>query len=168
MKPVARAIAWITPLLLAASLAGAQPAKQTLWKVVDKNGKVTYYDQEPKGVEGQVTKIEMNLESNRAAPPKVPPPSTPAQSGSKESRRAAADADLARAQERLDAARKALADGREPTPEETSWVGKQGGGARPVPTAAYDARLRRLEDAVKAAEADVERAQSAARQAAID
>ena len=63
---------------------------------------------------------------------------------------------------------KAREDGKDPTPEETRWLGKKGGGARPEPTDAYHARIKGLDDAVKAAEAELERARDAARMAAID
>ena len=172
MKSPYRRIAVLVPLLFAASLACGQPAKQVMWKIVDKNGKVTYVDQEPpKDFDGQVTRIEVDLAGNRAAAPKGSPP--PGSAGelkpsATESKRAAANAELAKAQSRLETARKALADGREPTEAETQWIGKKGGGARPVPTEAHEVRVRKLEDEVKAAEAEVERAQKAARQAGID
>ena len=54
-----------------------------------------------------------------------------------ELKRVKADAELARARENLEAAKKAREDGKDPTPEETQWLGKKGGGARPVPTEAY-------------------------------
>jgi hypothetical protein len=40
-------------------------------------------------------------------------------------------------------------------------VGNVGGGARPVPTEAYEKRLAALEEAVRAAEEEVRRAQKA-------
>ena len=47
-------------------------------------------------------------------------------------------------------------------------MGNKGGGARAVPTDAYHQRIRKLEDDVKVAEENLERAQQAARRAAID
>jgi colicin import membrane protein len=169
MKAVARALALLPPLLFAATLAGAQPSSQTLWKVVDKNGKVTYYDKEPPaGTEGTVTRIEMNLEANRAAAPKAPAKGDAAKPSASGTRRAAAEADLAKAEARLDAARKALAEGSAQTDADTQWMGNVKGGARPAPTEEYKARVSRLQAAVKAAEADVERARKAVRQAGVD
>ena len=72
------------------------------------------------------------------------------------------------AQDALDEAKKALKDGQEPREGELDSMGKKGGGARPVPTEAYLQRIKALEDAVKAAEESLDRAQKAARQAAID
>ena len=82
--------------------------------------------------------------------------------------RVKADAEVARARDRLEEAKKAREEGKDPTPEETQWMGKVGGGARPVPTDAYHARIKALDDALKAAEEEYERARKAARMAAID
>ena len=171
MKPMARLLAIFVPSFFLATLAMADAETQVVWKLVDKKGKVTYVDKAPaKDYEGKVTRIEIDLKANRAtlttlgesAPPVRLPLTAP------ELKRVKADAELVRARERLEEAKKALDDGKEPTPEETQWVGKVGGGARPVPTDAYHARIKALEDAVKAAEAEFSRAQKVARQAAID
>lgn len=171
MKPIARLLAILALALFAASFAMAELEKQVVWKLVDKKGKITYADKAPpKEYEGKVTRIEIDLNANRAtlttlgesSPPVQLPLSAP------ELKRVKADAELARARERLEEAQKALADGKEPTPDETQWVGKAGGGARPVPTEKYHARIKSLEDAVKAATAELDRAQKASRQAAID
>lgn len=169
MKAAARTLALIPALLFAATLAGAQPSSQTLWKVVDKNGKVTYFDKEPPaGTEGTVTRIDMNLEANRAAAPKAPAKGDGAKPAAAGTKRAAAEADLAKAEARLEAARKSLAEGSEQTDADTQWLGNVKGGARPVATEEYTARVKRLEAAVKTAEADVERARQAVRQAGVD
>ena len=169
MKAVARTLVLVPPLLLAATLAGAQPSSQVLWKVVDKNGKVTYFDKEPPaGTEGTVTRIEMNLEANRAAAPKAPAKGDATKPAPAATRRAAAEADLARAESRLADARKALAEGSVQSDADTQWLGTVKGGARPVPTEEYSARVKRLEAAVKSAEADVDRARQAVRQAGVD
>ncbi len=171
MKPFPRALALLLPLLLSAPHAMAELEKQVVWKVVDPRGKVTYYDAAPpKEVEGKVTRIEVDLTANRATltgvgegvPTKTLPLTAP------ELKRVRADAELARARANLEAARKAREDGKDPTPEETQWIGKKGGGARPVPTDAYHERIKALDASVKSAEAELERAQKAARMAAID
>ena len=157
--------------LLTATLAFAEADKQVVWKLVDKKGKVTYADKAPpKEYEGKVTRIEVDLKANRAmltnvgesSPPVLLPLTAP------ELKRVKADAERARAAENLEAAKKAREDGNEPTPDETQWIGKKGGGARPVPTEAYHARIKALDEAVKVAEAEYERARKAARMAAID
>jgi hypothetical protein len=118
-----------------------------------------------------VTRIEVDLNANRARLMPLGEPSASAASlplTSPELSRVKLEAELASAREQLELARKALADGNQPTPEETRWVGNKRGGARPVPTDDFAVRLKGLEDAVKAAEAQVDRAQRAVRRAAID
>ena len=169
-KPV-RLAAIALAAALAATLVGAEPDKQVVWKLIDKKGKVTYADKAPpKGYEGKVTRIEVDLSANTAilvnvgesSPPVRLPLTAP------ELKRVRADAELARARDNFEAAKKAREDGKEPMPEEIQWIGKVGGGARPVPTDAYHARIKGLDDAVKAAEEEFERARKAARMAAID
>jgi len=171
MIRIFRLPALAVPALALASLAFAQPDTQVVYRLVDKNGKTTYAGKPPgRDFDGQVTRIVVDLKANRAtlnalggsSPPVTMPLSAP------ELARVKADAELARAEAALESARRALEGGKEPTAEETQFIGKAGGGARPVLTDAYHARMRKLEDAVKAAEADVDRARKAARQAAID
>jgi hypothetical protein len=171
MKWPARRLAILLPPILAATLAVAEGEKQVVWKLVDKKGKVTYVDKAPgKDFDGKVTRIEVDLSANRATLVNVGETSQPVllPLTAPELKRVKADAELARARENLEAAKKAREEGKDPTPEETQWIGKKGGGARPVPTDAYHARIKSLDDAVKAAEVEFERARKAARQAAID
>jgi hypothetical protein len=147
---------WMSPAVALALCAVATlAAAQTLYKLIDKNGKVTYSETAPKDFPGQVIRIDVNPDANTATLPKLPPrPAAPA-SGA-----AARGQDLRGAQERLEAARKALAQAREnPRDDEVSWMGNKGGGTRAVPTDAYRARLDKLEADVKAAEEEVRRAE---------
>lgn len=171
MKKVTRIFAIALPALFAATLAVAQADKQVVWKLVDKKGKVTYADKAPpKEFDGKVTRIEVDLNANRAtlinvgesSPPVLLPLTAP------ELKRVKADAELARARERLEAAKKLREEGKDPTPDETRWLGKKGGGARPVPTEAYHARIKALDADIAAAEAEFEQARRTARMAAID
>ncbi len=172
MKMPASLLALLAPTLLAVAFAAvAAGDKQVVWKLVDKKGKITYADKAPpKEYDGKVTRIEVDLKANRAtlvtvgesSPPVLLPLSAP------ELKRVRADAEVVRARESLEEAKKAREEGEEPTPEETQWIGKVGGGARPVPTDAYHARIKALDDALKAAEKEYERARKAARMAAID
>jgi len=147
------------PVLLAAacSLAASIAFAQTLYKLVDKNGKVTYSESAPKPGEfdGTVTRIEVNPNSNTATLPKYEGrPSGPATNpgGRAPSRDAA--------QQKLDAAKKALADAREnPTSEEVTRVGTKSGFTRPVESEDYKAKLAKLEADVKAAEEELRRAE---------
>jgi hypothetical protein len=171
MPRIPTLLALIALSLLASPWADAAGDRQVVWKLVDKKGKVTYVDKAPpKDFDGKVTRIEVDLSANSASLVTVG-------EGSKaikmpltapELKRVRADAELARARENLEAAKKAREDGKDPTPEETRWLGKKGGGARPEPTEAYHARIKALDEAVKAAEAEVDKAQKAARMAAID
>lgn len=171
MKRPSSWLAILAASLLAPALALAELDKQVVWKLVDRKGKVTYVDKAPsKDFDGKVTRIEVDLTANRAklvnlgesTPPVLLPLTAP------ELKRVKADAELARAREVLEAARKAREDGKDPTPEETRWLGKKGGGARPEPTEAFHARIRTLDEAVKTAEEKFEAARKAARMAAID
>ena len=172
MRRTVSPILLLAASLLAAPWAAGEGDRQVVWKLEDRKGKVTYVDKAPgKDFDGKVTRIEVDLSANRATLLNV------GESGTKpvqlpltapELKRVKADAELARARANLEAAKKAREDGQEPTPEETQWIGKKGGGARPVPTDAYHARIKSLDDAVKSAEAELERAQKAARMAAID
>lgn len=171
MKMPARLTAILASSLLVAAFGAGALDKQVVWKLVDKKGKVTYADKAPpKEYDGKVTRIEVDLKANAAtlvnvgesAPPVLLPLTAP------ELKRVKAEAELAQAAEKLEAAKKAREAANEPTPEETQWMGKKGGGARPVPTDAYHARVKKLDEALKAAEEDFERARKAARMAAID
>jgi len=170
MKHPARLLA--LPAFLLASYALAQPDTQVVYRLVDKKGKTTYADKAPgKEFQGKVTRIEVDLNANVATLKSLGESSAPLVRlplTDPELKRVKADAELARAIEALEAAKKARQDGKDPTEEETQFIGKVGGGARPVPTAAYETRIRKLDEAVKTAEAEVDRARKVARQAAID
>jgi hypothetical protein len=131
---------------------------QTLYKLVDKNGKVTYSESKPKPGEFDGEVIEMNIDkkANTATMPKFTPSPAPASSSSS-GRSASVDA----ARERLEAAKKALAQAQEnPTSEELRFIANKGGGTRPVPSDEYKAKLEKLEADVKAAEEEVRRAEA--------
>jgi hypothetical protein len=148
--------------LAAALLAFAHPASaQTLYKLIDKNGKVTYSDTPPKDFDGKVVPVEVDPNRNRAT---ILPPGAAAEALSKDKPKTAENADerLKQAQARLEAARKDLAFARDnPREGEVERVGNVGGGARPVPTEAYEKRLAALEQAVRDAEEEVRRAERA-------
>jgi|KBSSwiStaDraftv2_1062776.scaffolds.fasta_scaffold31717_3 exonuclease VII small subunit len=147
--------------LFALAFAAALPAAaQTLYKLIDKNGKVTYSDTPPKDFDGKVVPMEVDPNRNRAT---LTNPGDAQRALADKARASnAADDELKRAQERLEAARRSLADAREnPREGEVERVGNVGGGARPVPTEAYEKRLAALEEAVRSAEEEVRRAQKA-------
>lgn len=148
---------WISPAVaLALSAAATLAAAQTLYKLIDKNGKVTYSESAPKDFPGQVIRIDINPDANTATLPKLPAreaaPATSPGSRTADSR--------STAQEKLELARKALAQAREnPGETEVTWIGNKGGGTRAVPTDEYRAKLEKLEADVKAAEEEVRRAE---------
>jgi NADPH-dependent glutamate synthase beta subunit-like oxidoreductase len=141
----------------ACALGAALASAQTLYKLVDKNGKVTYSESAPKPGEfdGQVTRIEVNTKGNTATLPRYEPrPAEPATNPGKRMN------DPVGAKEKLEAAKKALADARDnPSPEEVTRMGTKSGFTRPVESEAYKARLAKLEADVKAAEEELKRAE---------
>jgi len=136
----------------------APAAAQTLYKLIDKDGKVTYSETAPKQFDGQVIRIDINPNANTMNAPKPPaeaPRERPRPDGVK-AKPAASDAEAAL--ERLEAAKKALAEARDnPRAGEVTWIGKVGGGARPVMSEDYLERIARLELEVKNAEEDLKR-----------
>lgn len=143
--------------LAAGAMFAAVASAQTLYKLVDKNGKVTYSEQAPKPGEfdGQVTRIDVNPNANTATLPRYEPkPSEPATNpGSRMPNPRAA-------REKLEAAQKALADARDnPSPEEVTRMGTKSGFSRPVESEAYKSKLEKLEADVKAAEEELKRAE---------
>lgn len=149
------------PLALAIfALAANSALAQTLYKLIDRNGRVTYSQEAPKDFDGQVIRIDIDPNRNKATlgVPR-PGPSAP-QAGSP-----AAAPDPAKrveaARSKVAEAKKALADARDhPGPDDVRFIGKVGGGARPMPTEAYQQRLADLERAVKEAEDELSSAQA--------
>ena len=127
-------------LLLAAGWA-APVAAQTLYKLVDKAGKVTYVDRIPKGFDGEVTPIIIDPATNAASPLRVAPAakSEEAKNDGKDHNtrrrddRARLRLALDQAQAKLAAAKKALADGAEPMEDEYQVIQQKidAAGAKP-------------------------------------
>jgi hypothetical protein len=160
----------VAPGLLAVAAAIASPGvcAETLYKLIDKNGKVTYVDKPPKDFDGQVIRLQIDPNANRAtwtAPGalKSDPSSTPPKAVEKPKAAPISAAERVRqANERLEAARKELENARNnPGEEDVRRVGIVGGGTRPVFTEAYERKIARLEEAVRNAEEEVRRAESA-------
>jgi len=158
---------------LAAMLFAATAEAQTLYKLIDRNGKVTYSEEKPKNFDGQVIPLDIdpsrntaNLRSNAPKAGDGEPRAAPRARGKTEEGARGVDSAqrLQEARDRLEAARRALQDATE-NPEEgdVARVGNAKGGARPVPSPAYQKRLDRLEAEVKAAEENLRKAEDAAR-----
>jgi hypothetical protein len=141
---------------------GLASAQTTLYKLIDKNGKVTYVDTPPKNFDGQVIPVDVDTKRNSAT---ISTPGMPQGVKALEAKQAAEERSRERlraAQDKLEAAKRALADAREnPREGEVNRVGNAGGGTRPVPTEAYEKRIANLEEAVKVAEAELKQAQQA-------
>jgi hypothetical protein len=146
------------PVALAALLAAfaSAAAAQTLYKLIDKNGKVTYSGAEPKDFDGQVIRIDIDPNANTATLPKP----APAKSAAEKAMDAAAQERSRVAGVKVDLARRALQAARDnPGPDDVQFVGKVGGGARQVPSPAYEEKLAKLEKAVQEAEEELRRAE---------
>lgn len=156
----------IAPLaLLGALLAAAAPvAAQTVYKLIDRNGKVTYVEEPPRYFDGQVIRIVIDPNANQATL-NVPKPAAgagsqeglaPAPAGPSREQR------LEDARRKLEDAKKALADARDhPGEQDMRFIRNVGGGVRRVPTEAYQQRLDSLERAVKEAENEVRKLEQA-------
>jgi hypothetical protein len=146
-------------LLAAAPLASAQ----TLYKLIDKNGKVTYSETEPKEFDGRVIRIDIDPKANIATLPKPPAePAAPLKAGPEApvGVKVRTPADTAR--ENLEKARKALEEARDnPSDADFRYLGNVGGGTRRVPTDEYLARVSALEQALKRAEGEARKYEAA-------
>ena len=151
---------------LAAGLLCAAASADTLYKLIDKNGKVTYSESKPKTFDGQVIRLDIDPNANTATLEKPQPKAvgegtvnrqrgegkSPAQMDE--------EARIAQARERLERAQKALQDAKDnPQDGDMMMVGKVGGGVRNIPSDAYQARLDRLEADVQGAQDELKRAQ---------
>lgn len=144
-----------TSAALLAALACATAAAQTLYKLIDKNGKVTYSEEAPKNFDGQVIKIQVDPNANTATLPKYEETIRPKPKDDK-----ALSGRIEELKERLAQRKAALAEAQNnPGEGDIGRMGTVGGGARPVPTEAYTKRLADLERAVKEAESDLQEAE---------
>ena len=184
-------------LALAGLLLPAAGLSQVLYKWIDADGKVQYSDRPPKDPKG-VTRIEPDTPSTPSPAPPAPPkaaadpakaPAAPDPAGKRRAVRNELEKKLAQARDNLDAARKALAEGSSPEPEERQVVQQQmkagtGGGMHGLsqarsncrsftdkngkagvmcpastPNQAYFERIAKLEEAVRNAEEEVAQAE---------
>lgn len=169
----------------------------TFYKWTGADGTVHYGDAPPKGFTGNVERVDVHPGAHTLPPsadPKRPvlpePGAGPAAAGGpdlltqRRETRARLEANLEAARERLDLARKALAEAS--SPQDGEWQYTVGGPPGPgpqvarsnchknaygrmicpgrVPSAAYYSRVQALENAVKRAESDVRDAERAYRQ----
>ena len=139
-------------LLLALAAGGADA--QVLYKWMDAHGRIQYSDKPPKDFKGEVTRIEPDVQPPAVVRPPAPAPKAAA--GAKDAkqptlndkRRATRErlaADVARARDKRDAAKRAL-DEAEPTDDERQVIQQRvtkGSNTRPQPIANRDATQAR-------------------------
>ena len=151
------------PLCFAIVFGAADAAAQTLYKLIDKNGKITYSEKPPKDFDGKVVPMNIDPNANTASLPKLKLEDKgadgPAAKADRPAKKGSGDK-VKDARDNLAAARKAYQDAADnPGENDVTRVGNMKGGARPVPTESYQARLTGLEAAVKAAEEELKRAE---------
>ena len=167
MRTISRGIL----LLLSCTLLALPAVAQTVYKLIDKNGKVTYSETPPKNFDGKVIRMDVDPNANTAVLPKpnAPAVSTTAGEGASKSSEAlrrspAKDREedkIERARARVEDAKQRLQDLKDnPADSDIVRMGKAGGGTRPAPTDDYLQRLERAEANVKAAEEELARLES--------
>jgi Domain of unknown function (DUF4124) len=159
-------------LVAAAAALFAPPVAlaEVLYKLIDKNGKVTYSEEKPKNFDGQVIRLDIDLKANTATMPRAAsgansgePNSAPrGPADGKAKKKPSTEELIAKARERLENAQKALQEARDnPADGDMQIIGNKGPGTRMVPTAEYQKKLERLQQEVKNAEEELRRAESA-------
>ena len=153
---------------IAAGVLCASASAQTIsiYKLIDKNGKVTYSESAPKNFDGKVIKLDFDPNANTATlanPAAAKGEVAPRAESGKAKVRTAKEEALARlnaAQERLGAAKRALQNARDnPAEGDILMVGKVGGGVRHIPSESYQQKLDKLEQEVKDADDELRRAE---------
>ena len=133
---------------------------ETLYKYTDKDGKVTYSDKAPKAGEkaeavgtekGDKIGNTVKLQTKDGAGVQQQFSDIKARGDARSAARDKLQKEVDVAEDRLEKARTALENGREPKEGETRVVVKKGGNST-LRTEAYYARVARLEDAIKQAD----------------
>jgi hypothetical protein len=123
------------------ALVAQSTAAQTLYKLIDKDGKVTYSETPPKDFDGKVIRMDIDPKANTMNAPKAPAPQAAQPEGKPVSenekiirRKVVTNSDrLQAAREKVEAARKAYEDARDnPGEDDVSWIAR---GANTRPTA---------------------------------
>jgi len=161
MKP--RLVTSLGFAVVAFALASPAAFGQTLYKLIDKNGKVTYSEKPPKDYDGQVIPMNIDPNANTATLPKLPPPAAEKPGGPNSDTRPEAPKakeSIEDKRARLEAAKQAYDKARNnPGEGDVTWIGNAGGGTRAIPSEDFQKRLSRLEADVKKAEEDLRRAE---------
>ena len=148
-----RPLALLAGFALGAALFASLATAQTLYKLIDKDGKVTYSEKPPKDFGGKVVPMNIDPKANTATLPK---PSASPQPQSRGASAAQGGSSVQAAREKLEAAKKALQNAIDnPGEDDIQRVGTTKGFTRPVPTAEYQKKLAALEENVKKAEEEL-------------
>ena len=147
----------LLPILLALALASPAAGAQGMYRSVMPDGKIVYSDKPAPGAK-ESTKLNL-APLNVATPP--PAPDTPQRPTPADGVAVDKTAAVAAARQRLEAAQKALADGREQREGDRIGVAK-GGAATSRLSESYLDRVKALEDSVAAAQQQLDAAQRAA------
>ena len=142
-------------------LVAAGASAETLYKLIDKNGKVTYAEKPPKDYDGKVIRLDIDTSANTSSAPK---PAAQAPTRNEEVIRGRSgtegEARVKAARDKLESTRKAYADARDhPGEADVQRVGTKGGFTRPVFSEEYQRKLDKLEADVKQAEQELDRAE---------
>ncbi|HET7402773.1 MAG TPA: DUF4124 domain-containing protein [Usitatibacter sp.] len=143
--------------LLLAMLATAAAA-ETLYKLIDKNGKVTYVEKPPKDFDGKVIRLDIDTSANTAAGRSATVPGRRNEDILRSNPGAAREAELQAAREKLETARKAYEEARDnPGENDVQRMGTKSGFTRPVFSEEYQRKLDGLEAEVKQAEQELQK-----------
>jgi hypothetical protein len=141
-------------LAAVATVAGAE----TLYKLIDKNGKVTYVEKPPKDFDGKVIRLDIDTSANTSVGRSATAPGRRSEDIVRSNPGAAHEAEVAAAREKLETARKAYAEARDnPGENDVQRMGTKSGFTRPVFSEEYQRKLDRLEDDVKQAGLELEK-----------
>lgn len=145
------------PLLLALALFPPAAQAQPMFRSVMPDGKIVYGDKPAPGAKEskQLNLAPLNIASPPQAPDTVQPSGAPADGLPQP---ANPNAEIAAARQRLEAAQKALNDGREQREGDRIGVAKGGAGSSRLSEGYLD-RVKALEDAVAAAQQRLDAAQ---------
>jgi len=151
-------ITLVSSIAIAAACCALAASAQTVYKLIDRNGKITYSEEKPKNFDGEVIQIDIDPNANRATMPKGTADEAAAmrkQAADDKQRKAAAakKGDLDDALLKLDDARKALKEAQDhPSDDDVQYFGNKTGGVRVVPSDSYQKKIAKLTDDVKRAE----------------
>lgn len=142
-------------LVFAACAAASLACAQTLYKLIDKNGKVTYSEKPPKDFDGKVIRMDIDPNANTATLPRAGVRSEP-ESAKRTPAPVAGASAVEAAREKLESARKALQNARDnPRDGDIQWIGNKGGGTRAIESEDFKKRLATLEENVRKAEEEL-------------